>query len=180
MSYPYGLRDVKVTPFEAGEVLAAASVDLNAAQTMSFSDTEEFTTLRGDDKSVAVVGTGSEVEWELGNGGLNLPTYKIFAGGTVTTSGVTPNTKTTYTKKITDRRGYFKAEGQSITDEGGDAHGTLFKCKATGDIEGEFSDGNFFTTSCSGVAYPLVVAQGAVAVDTVYSFVENETAVAIP
>lgn len=179
MTMPYGARDLKLTPFAAAEALAVASVDLPRYRTLSFADTEEFTDLRGDDKVVATVGSGSSVEWSLENGGIDLPSYKAIAGGTVITSGVTPNTKTTYTKKVTDRRPYFRAEGQSVTDEGGDVHAILPKCKAKGNIEGEFADQEFFVTSCSGVAYPLVVAQGTIDIDTVYQFIENETAAAI-
>ena len=50
------------------------------------------------------------------------------------------------------------------------------RCKATGNLEGEFTDGEFFLTSCSGLGLKsLVVAD----LDKVWKFVQNETATAI-
>ena len=48
---PFGLRDVKLTPVSAAGVLGT-SVDLPNGRTMSWEESEDFTTLRGDDKDV--------------------------------------------------------------------------------------------------------------------------------
>lgn len=168
---PYGLRDVKITPYDDAGNLGTA-VDLPNAQTFSFEEAEEFTELRGDDKRVAVRGQGPSVNWSLESGGISLAAYKVLAGGTVTESGVAPNTKRTYAKKATDARPYFKVEGQAISDSGGDFHAVVYKCKADGSLEGELSDGEFWVTSCDGSAI-------AGAADALYDFVQNETATAI-
>jgi len=170
---PYGLRDVKITPYtDGGSTTLGAPVDLPNARTFSFSEAEEFTELRGDDKVVTTRGQGASVEWDLEAGGLSLDALKVMAGGTITESGVAPNTVRTYTKKVTDSRPFFKVEGQAISDSGGDTHCVLDRCRVTGNIEGEFSDGNFFLTSGSGVALPSLRASR---VDTIYEFVQNET-----
>lgn len=174
---PYGLRDVKITPYTDGAgVTLGAAIDLPYARTFSFSDAEEFTELRGDDKVVTTRGQGSSVEWDLESGGLPFEALRVMAGGLITETGVTPNQKKTFTKKVTDSRPFFKCEGQVISDSGGDVHCILDRCRVTGNIEGEFSDGNFFLTSGSGVALPSLQASR---IDTLYEFVQNETATAI-
>lgn len=174
---PYGLRDVKLTPYtDGGATTLGTAVDLPNARTFSFSEAEEFTELRGDDKVVTTRGQGASVEWDLEAGGLDFAALKIMAGGTIVESGVTPNIKKTFTKKVTDSRPFFKVEGQVISDSGGDVHCVLPRCRATGNIEGEFSDGSFFLTSGSGVALPSNMAGQT---DTLYEFVQNETTAAI-
>lgn len=171
-SLPYGLRDVKLTPI-AGDGSLGVAVDLPNSRTFSFSEAEDFEELRGDDKVVARRGKGPSVEWELEAGGISLAAYVVLNGGTLTTTGVTPNVVNTYSKKATDARPYFQAEGQAISESGGDFHVVLYRCKATGSLEGELSDGAFWLTSASGSA------DGDPTTDVIYDFVENETATAI-
>jgi hypothetical protein len=158
---PYGLRDVKLTPYsDSASTTLGASVDLPNSRTFSFSEAEEFTELRGDDKVVTTRGQGASVEWDLEAGGLSFEVMKIFTGGTI------------FTKKATDSRPFFKVEGQAISDSGGDLHCILDRCRVTGNVEGEFGDGEFFLTSGSGVALPSLQASR---VDTLYEFIQNET-----
>jgi hypothetical protein len=174
---PYGLRDIKVTPYTDGAgTTLGTPVDLPNARTLSFSEAEEFTELRGDDKVVTTRGQGASVEWDLEAGGLDFEALKVIAGGTIVESGVAPNTVRTFTKKVTDSRPFFQVEGQVISDSGGDVHCVLDRCRSTGNIEGEFSDGNFFLTSGSGVALPSLQTGR---VDTIYEFVQNESATPI-
>lgn len=173
---PFGLRDVRLTPLGADGSTPGTPVDLPAARTFSFAETEDFEGFRGDDKLIAQHGSGPAVGWELESGGISLEAYAVVAGGTVTTAGVTPNITKTYKKLATQQRPYFKAEGQAISDNGGDLHGLVYKCKATDDIEGEMSDGSFWATSLGGTGFPSTEATH---IDEVYDFIHNETAVAI-
>lgn len=172
-SLPFGMRDTVLTPYttDLATTLGTAG-DYPNARTMSFSEAEDYEELRGDDKLVAIRGLGAQVEWEMEHGGISLPAYKTINGGTSVTTGVTPDTITTYTKKVTDVRPYFKAEGQSISDSGGDFHAVLFKSRASGGIEGELADGSFWLTSASGVALPATLTGEE---DTLYKFIINET-----
>lgn len=174
---PFGIRDTKVTPYttDAATTLGTGS-DAPNARTLSFSEAEDYEELRGDDKVVAIRGLGATVEWEMEHGGINIPAYKNMNGGTTATTGVTPAQITTYTKKVTDTRPYFKAEGQAMSDLGGDFHGVLYKSRASGGIEGELADGSFWLTSASGVALPATLTGK---IDVLYEFVLNETAAAI-
>lgn len=174
---PYGLRDVKLTPYsDAGATTLGTAVDLPNARTFSFSEAEEFTELRGDDKIVTTRGQGASVEWDLEAGGLSFEALKVMAGGTIVESGTTPAQVKTFTKKVTDARPFFQVEGQVISDSGGDVHCVLPRCRVTGNIEGEFSDGAFFLTSGSGAALPSLKTGD---VDTLYEFIQNEAATAI-
>lgn len=175
---PYGLRDVRLTPFTTAAATAyGTGVDLPVSRTFSFSETEDFEELKGDDTTVASHGAGPTMEWDLESGGLPLDAYVIMAGGTVGTTGTTPNQIKRYTKLATDARPYFKAEGQAISDSGGDVHGIVYKCKADGSLEGEMGNGAFFLTKASGKGYGSTVAAD---LGKLYDFVQNETAVAIP
>ncbi len=174
---PYGLRDVKLTPYtDAAATTLGTGVDLPYSRTFSFSEAEDFEELRGDDKVVTVRGKGAKVEWSLEAGGISLEAYKVLAGGTLATTGTTPNQVKTFKKKVTDARGYFKAEGQVISDSGGDVHAVVYKCRCTGNLEGEFADGQFFLTSASGQGLPSTLTGET---DTLYDLIHNETVTAI-
>lgn len=176
---PFGFRDIKVTSYtDAGfTTLAGSSIDFPNGRTISFSEAEDYEELRGDDKLVAIRGKGASVDWDLEAGGISIAAYKAINGGSSTTTGVTPNQVTTYTKKVTDVRPYFKAEGQAISDSGGDFHTILFKARASGSVEGELADGAFWLTKASGTVLPSTLTGE---IDTLYKFVLNETATAIP
>lgn len=175
---PYGLRDVKLTPYTdaTATTLAGSSLDLPNSQTFSFTESEDFETLRGDDRDIASHGKGASVDWELAAGGISMEAYAAMAGGTVTTTGVTPNQVKRYRKLITDSRPYFKVEGQSISDSGGDFHTIVYRCKVTGDITGSQEDGKFWITGTKGKGYASLIPAS---LDAVYDFIQNETTSAI-
>lgn len=172
---PYGLRDIKLTRYTdaSGSVLDSTSIDLPNAQTLSFSETEEFQELRGDDRVVAIRGQGAQVEWELEAGGMDFRAWEILTGGTVILTGIAPNRKWTLRKRATDARPYFRMEGRVISESGGDIHGIIYRCRANDTVEGEFADGEFFVTSASGQGLPMLDE----AFDLLYDIVQNETAV---
>lgn len=175
---PFGLRDVRLTPVKAdGTVDTVNKQDLPAARTFSFSETEDFEALEGDDITVGSHGKGPLVEWELESGGISLGAWKVMAGGTTTISGVTPATKNTFTKLVTDARPYFQAEGQAISDSGGDFHAIVYRCKADGDLEGSMENGSFLLTSASGKGYGDTAS--ASPTNKLYDFVHNETTASI-
>lgn len=166
---PFGLRDVKIKTMTAGTETLGASVDLPNARTFSFSETTDSEELRGDDGVVAVHDLGSGVDWELEGGGISLEAVAAMYGGTITSSGVAPNQIKSFTKLDNDIRPYFQAEGQAISDSGGDFHIVLYKCKATGELSGELADGSFWLTGASGRAI------GRTSDRKLYSIVQNET-----
>jgi len=168
---PYGIRDVKVIPINSDGSLGSA-VDLPAAQTLSFSEAEEFETLRGDDRDVAIHGKGPKVNWDLEAGGISLEAWEVMTGGTLSQTGSTPNQTKSLKKLVTESRPYFMIQGQSINDVDGDTHVTIFKAKVTDQLEGDFADGGFFITSCSGEGIGN-------ANDELYEITWNETSSAL-
>lgn len=171
---PFGLRQVKLTPIDdTGALVTAEAVFLPASRTFSFSETEDFEELEGDDSTVASHGAGPKVEWELEGGGISLAVWKVLAGGTVTESGVDPAVVRTFSKLSTDSRPYFQVEGRAISDNGGDFHGLVYRCKADGSLEASMENGSFLLTSASGKGY------GQVSDGKLYDFVQNQTAVAL-
>ncbi|AOE44831.1 major tail protein [Gordonia phage Terapin] len=174
---PYGVRDIKLTPYidALGTVLGTSSVDLPYAQTLSFSEAEETTELRGDDKLVTIHGQGAQVDLSLESGGISLAAWKILTGGSLVEEGVAPNRRIRLRKRSSDVRPYFRVEGQSISDAGGDVHVTIFRCRLNGDLAGDFTDGEFFVSNASGQGLPLLDDTN----DLLYDFVQNEQKSAI-
>jgi hypothetical protein len=179
-SLPYGLRDVKLIQYPTLEATSFGSVltDLPIARTFSFNDTEEYTDLRGDDALQTSHGQGSQAEWEIESGGISFAAHAILAGGTVVETGISPNQVKRYRKKSTDQRPFFTAAGQAISDNGGDFKSYVWRCRSTGNVEGELADGEFLIPSMSGTGFPCKVAgnvAGLEILDSVYDFVQSET-----
>jgi hypothetical protein len=174
---PFGIRDIKLTPLGADGKTPGTKVDLPLGRTLGFTEAEDYTELRGDDGLAATHGSGPHVEWSLESGGISLEALVVLDGGAITQTGTTPNVIKTYSKKVTDGRNYFKMEGQAISDNGGDFHTVVYRCKTTGNISGEFADGAFFVTSCDGRGLGSLEAGS---LDKLYDFVHNETVTAIP
>jgi len=172
---PFGIRDIKVTPVSAAGVVGT-SVDLPNARTLSFEENEDFEDLEGDDKKVATRGQGSVIDWELEAGGISLEALAVIAGGTVSSTGVTPNQIKTYKKLATDARPDFKIEGQIISESGGDVHCIIWRAKLTESVSGEFNNGEFFLTSASGQGLP---SKTTAHIDETYNLIQNETVTAI-
>jgi hypothetical protein len=97
----------------------------------------------------------------------------VLNGGTLTVTGTGNTTVKSYKKKTTDAKPRFQAEGQAISENGGDFHIVIYNCKASGGVEGELADGSFFLTSASGTGI------GSTDDDDLYNFVQNATVTAI-
>lgn len=177
---PYGLRDVKLIkyPTLAADTFGSTLTDLPVARTFSFNDTEDYEDLRGDDKLYTSHGQGAVVEWELESGGISFDAYAILAGGVVIDTGITPNQIKRFRKKSLDVRPFFIAIGQAINDNGGDFKPIIWRCRSTGNVEGELGDGEFFIPSVSGKGFPCQVSglvNATEIFDSIYDFAYFET-----
>lgn len=170
---PYGMRDLKITPYAdaAGSVLSSEVIDLPNMQTFTFSEQEEFQELRGDDRVVAIRGSGATVDWELEAGGYKLRVWEVMTGGVVTQTGIAPNRKWRLDKRSSDSRKYFLIEGMILSDSGGDMHAVVYRCRCNDAIEGQFADGEFFITNASGQGLPILDDVN----DLLYTIELNET-----
>lgn len=174
---PYGVRDLKFTQYldALGTVLSTVSVDLPYIQTLNFTEAEEYTELRGDDKLITTRGRGAQVNWDLESGGLSIPGWAVVTGGSVIERGLTPDREIELQKRATATRPWFRIDGKIISDSGGDVLVRIYRCRANGDISAGFTDGEFQTTSVSGVGYPLLDDAN----DLLYSIFRRETSKAL-
>ena len=164
---PFGLRDIKVT-----NITGTVQADLPAAQQLSITPVMVNGELRGDDRLKAIVAIVDALEWALQNGGISLQALAIMTGQAATTTGSSPNEKTTLNLSAGDSMPYFKLYGKAIGDEGDDIHVKIYKAKCTS-LSGQFQDGQFWITSCSGKAVDDDV-------NGVVDFVQNETETTLP
>lgn len=171
MITPFGLRQVKIVPVNAlGVEMEDEAVFLPASRTFGFAESEEFETLTGGDRTVASRGAGPTVGWELEGGGISLEAWKALSGGTITTTGTTPDRVTKFTKKTSDARPYFNVYGRALSESGGDFQMVVYRCIADGDLEATMEGGAFLLTAASGNGY------GNESTELLYDFLEHETA----
>lgn len=163
----FGLREVKLVN------AAAASVSLNAAQTLTFKERVKGGELSGNDKTLSLASFSDAVEWELEEGGISLAAYALMTGRTATLAGTTPDQTVTLNADAATAFPYFKIYGRSIGDGTDNVHVKIYKAKLTSGMEGQFADGEFFVTKCNGIA----IDDGSVGI---YDIVHNETAAALP
>lgn len=176
-AYPFGLRDLEIKPITNVLTEALGTLtDIPASRKFKFTDSEDYETLRGDDRDILVRGKGAKVQWELESGGYPADVAKAIVGGTLTDSGTTPNQKRDLQKKVTDARPWFRVEGQVISDNGGDVHGTVYRCRCTSDFSFDVGDGEWYLFNVSGVGLPSLAAA---TVDALWDITYNETAAAI-
>lgn len=164
---PFGLRDIKLLPLPSG-----TAVDLPNAMTLTFKEVLTSGELRGDDVTQAVVAITDKVVWELEAGAISLEAWAVLTGRTIALTGTTPNQVNTYVIAEGKVYPYFKLYGKSVGDGTDDVHVLIQKAKCTGSIEGEFKDGEFWITKCSGIA----ITNGTKIADVV----QNETAANLP
>lgn len=162
---PFGLNQIKF-------VKDAAVVTLPAAQTMTFTPRLLGGELKGNDSIVAVGAAAEALEWSLENGGLPLDAIALVTGWTATESGSTPSKINTLTARAGTAFPYFKIYGKVLGTGGDDVHVKVFKAKLTGNIDGQFSYGEFYVVKMSGIAVDDGTA--------LYQVVQNETAATLP
>ena len=164
----FGLRDLKLTPISGG-----TQVDLPHAMTLTVKERVVTGELHGDDAVQALVTFSDAVEWELEAGGISLEAYALMTGRSITLASTTPNQTNTLGVNAGDVYPYFKIYGKSMGDGIDDIHVKINKAKLTGPLEGQFKDGEFYVTKCSGMG---IDPGGTNTLD----IVQNETATALP
>lgn len=155
---PYGLHRVWITGYTDvdGTILSNVSYRLPLAQTLAFTESEDFDTLNGDDKSaVAIAGKGATVDGSLEAGGLDIMTFSLITGAQLIESGIEPNVKRVLRKRGSDMRPYFRVEGQVLSNGGGDNVGRIFRCKANGKIQADMKYGTFMVPSIDFQGTPM-------------------------
>jgi hypothetical protein len=178
---PYGLRDVKVATLSDAGVYGSL-VDLPAGQTLEFTETTSSQELRGDDQVVANRTVVDDVEWSLAAGGISFEAMKVMAGGTIETSGSTPNVVKEWFREGGDSYPKFFIAGKALSESGGDHHTVIYNAKAS-QISGTHQDQEFWISNAEGTGIASINedSQG-VENGKVWSMIANETPadIAIP
>ena len=170
---PYGVRDCKITQYadSGGTALGTTSVDVPIMQHLNFTEAEEFTELRGDDRVITTRGKGSEVHGDIESGGLPIGVWAVITGGSVVSTGLSPNRIIELQKRATTARPFWRVDGKIISDSGGDILVRIYRCRANGDIQANFQDGDFQTSQIAFVGLPLMDDTN----DLIYSIFRRET-----
>lgn len=163
------LTDPPLGPPTYGPLIPAPGI-----KTLTVSPAFKKDLLRGGGRLVDVRSKMTEQNFTFTFAKLQLDLEAILFGGTVTDSGATPNTKTTYDLLGDDKPSFFKIEAQCIgvDDLTGDCHITFYKAIADAESLG-FADETHHVMSCGASAVPRIADK------KWRTTVLNETAVAI-
>ena len=172
-----GLDDVKifeVTADTSSSLTYGSAVDVPSMQNINLAPNYIQKPLMQDEEIDGYYSKLQAVSWSFSNVKVSLDALTILEGGTVTTTGTTPNQKHTFTLSDTSEPKYFKLEGKInySTDTIGDFHLVLYKCKPLS-VYVEYKAQNYAIVSASGIAIPTVNN------GKVRDYVVNETATPI-
>lgn len=146
---PFSVTDLKVATL-TGETPGTLT-DLPGIRKLTLKFASESQELRGDNTVIAAVNNGLTCEWELEEGGLDIPSLKIITGLTDTQTGTTPAIKTRIDVKGDHVYPYFYLCGMTTTADGvGSFEIHIPRAKITGDLSLELNDGEFMTPTLSG------------------------------
>lgn len=170
-----GVNDAKISELlvdTAATITYGPLIDVPGITKIEVKPTIAEKDLRGDEKILDIHTKLEFIEWSFENSRLSLDALAILLGGTVASSGATPNQVNTYTLTGDDVPKYFKLEGKADYTDAGDMHIVLHKCKASSvsyALQGE----EYAKVSASGKAIATVRN------NKVKDVVINETAKAI-
>ncbi len=169
-SKPFGLHDVKLT-----DIAGLNQADLPSSQLLTYTPRLAGGELMGDDQIKSVASFIIGADWTLESGGISLAALAIMTGQPVTVAGTSPQETATFSLAGGARMPYFRIYGQALGEGNDDFHVKLFKCKLTGNLEGNFAGESFLVTKCSGVAVPDPDNE-----NKIEEWVANETATNLP
>lgn len=171
VAYPFGLTDLKIYPLSGPSDTPGTAVAVPAGRVMTVDPTEDTAELTGYNGVVASDVTGTSADVTLEFGGVDLDVFAALGGGTVTSTGTTPNVVKTYKAgKSGVARPYVRIVGKAL-DGAGDVHIDVKKVKFS-IPGGNFNEGEFYVASIDGRA--VRDANG-----ELINFITHETAAAI-
>ena len=129
---PRGLDDLKVYTL-TGDTPGSA-VDVPGAQSLEWSVESDSDELRGDNQAIALVRNPKTVSGTIRLARINLAAFAAMVGGTVATSGTSPNEIQALEETSAAPAQYFQIVGQaSSADTNGSAYRvTIYKALVTG------------------------------------------------
>ena len=138
-----GIQDVKVYVL-TGETPGSA-VDFPGVQALEWSVESDSEELRGDNEVIAVVRSAKTVTGTLRGARMNLAATAALVGGTVATSGVTPDEITSLEESSAAANRYVQIVGQTPGVDGGAYRVTIYKALVTGGPNESLSEGEWNT-----------------------------------
>lgn len=162
---PFGLRQVRITSADG-----SAAVTLPYGLMLHVTPRIEVAEFFAEGVVVGAATRAVAAEWELEAGGISLEALAKLTGLTAAAAGSAPNRTLTLNTAAGAQFPYIRIYGRAAGDGADDIYCRLYRAKLTS-IEGTFRRGDFFITSCAGVA----VANS----NGLYEFVQRETGAAI-
>lgn len=163
---PFGLRQVVITD-ENG----ANAVALPRGLLLTVTPRMEAAEFGVNGVLVGAVTMVTGADWEVEAGGISLEAWARLTGLTLTAAGSTPNRTWSMAAGAGAVFPYCRVYGRAVGAVGtDDVYCRLYRCKVTS-LEGTFRRGEFWITSCAGVA--VKHASG------VLEFVQRETGAAL-
>ena len=172
-----GIDDAKIFELTADSSSAltyAAAIEAPGIQKIELAPSVTEKGLNHDEKVLDYYVKTDYFAWAINSAKISLDVLAILEGGTVTTTGATPNQVYTYSINESSVPKYFKLEAKANYSAGeiGDFHLKLYKCKAN-NIDVLYSANDYAIVSASGVAI-ATTHDG-----SIKDYVINETATAI-
>lgn len=176
---PFGLRAAAIYPLntDGATPVWGTKVDVPRVQNLELQEEEDSAQLDAADVTVAIHTFGLKLTGSFQFGGINLDSIVALAGGTVTSTGMTPSRVSTFARRGSDVKKYFKITGQAYGDDGGDVFLTAYKTKAVSGPTYAFNQGEFSVTSCD--LESVFTGEAAAANQKLYDLVVHETVTAI-
>lgn len=153
-----GVDDVKIFPISEDSSSAltyGTALDVPGIQRIDLSPNFTEKGLKGDGKILDYYIQLDTIGFSFDSAKVDLDVLAVLEGGTVSTSGTTPNEIHTYTVGADSTPNYFKLEGKTnyTGGEAGDFHFTLFKCRANSVVV-EYRTQDYAVVSVVGIAIP--------------------------
>ncbi len=132
---PRGLADLQVAPLVAD--VPGAWADVPGARTLSFNTESESDELEGDNDIIAKVRNPSTLSGSIEVGRINFASLAVMLGGTVETTGVTPNAVSELEQAGGVSVSYFQIAGQApgVDVEGSAYRVTIMKALVTSGLD---------------------------------------------
>lgn len=168
---PFGLNNAYIYPLSGSDV-PGTGVPLPAGRTIEVSPKEDTNQLTGYNGVVASNVSKTSADVTVEHGGINLAVLAAITGGTIVTSGVTPNAKKTLdVGQAGLNRPYVMVVGQSLADDGGDILTKVWKVKFQ-IPSGSFTESEYYVSSLKGEAVRNVNGK-------LLTFIQDETAASL-
>lgn len=162
----FGLRQVKLTNSDG-----SGAVYLPTAMLLHFVEKSVSTEFSAEGQWIAARSISAGLEWELESGIIDLAAFAKLTGYSTVSGGLAPNRTITLSGATGTEYPYIRIYGRAVGEGTDDIHCVIYRAKLQ-EIEGTFRTGQFWITSCAGIAVKDSSSG-------LYQFVQHETGVSL-